>query len=651
MKPLSFGACLYRTCVRVTTAIALLSVFSGASATAISGLVDSRATLQLGAEKDWFQSQRHFSPNRNSSVARKENLSSADNGNTIDLMVVYSTAVTEFFGSNEAIVDEINRNVTRINMAFADSGINTQIRLVHKREIKNFPEGGVRFHMLPGVQDTVANYLPRLRDRYGADLVMVISDIVENDRGTRVCGLGAQPNIRNDPSGEFGGYSWVSGRCLEGSMVFGHEIGHNLNAQHDIEAAGVSGADNPKRFNFGYLAESLKSRTIMTPPTSCATHFCAPYHFFSTPGNGIFSQPIGERRANNTQSINNIRRKIARYRAAKVSRDLAPSIWVNSISGVLNFDKPTIQFIANGEDVRAWRIKAGRTRQMRQYISPVLKANTRTFTLPWMPPVAVGQIYIGLEYLQAGTWKRNVHRVHIDRGDRLQLIDYTDWMRSVLNGWGTDKQFLPELAILKAKVAQLRTYIVRRKEVLAEKVIKELAVRFDGCKQTRFASDNMTKDSNDWITSCWAQQELQLGIRLIKQHVDTLETMGIVKGLRGRCMQAQTGQRSAVFMNACSSTPKNNQTWKFTDSGKLMSGGKCLEASADSSATDQRVTVADCSGEVTQFWSMDGNKLFSNARENTCLSVIQPRNNFVWAIETTACENSSSFQNWRFIDF
>ncbi len=182
-----------------------------------------------------------------------------DDGSILDVMVVWTKQAecmlsnlgedcTLTSQSQAKMINRINLAVTETNIAYASSGINTQLQLVHSYRHPSYIEEG----MLTDLRNLYLGNVPGVhsnRSTYKADLVSFIVD------DSFACGL-AFKGPRFDLM-----YSITNWFCAAGNYSFGHEIGHNLGLSHD---RGTANACNDKgRYNYGYRDPNANFRTIM----------------------------------------------------------------------------------------------------------------------------------------------------------------------------------------------------------------------------------------------------------------------------------------------------------------------------------------------------------------------------------------------------
>jgi hypothetical protein len=212
----------------------------------------------------------------------------ADDGSTIDVLVLYTGAARLAAGGTAEIETEINLAVAETNASYANSQVNQRLRLVHVDEI-DYDETDFNWYTtLDRLWDPGDGYLDRahaLRDAFCADNVMLI---VGN---TNYCGLA----YMMDPVStafESAAFSLVSLPCAAGYYSFGHELGHNMAANHDWF---VNDSTSPVAHNHGYLNVSAEWRTIMAYNSECGSHgiYCNRLPYWSNPHVSYGVEPLG----------------------------------------------------------------------------------------------------------------------------------------------------------------------------------------------------------------------------------------------------------------------------------------------------------------------------------------------------------------------
>ncbi|MBI3150140.1 MAG: fibronectin type III domain-containing protein [Betaproteobacteria bacterium] len=246
-----------------------------------------------------------------------------DDGSQIDVMVAYSATTRAAAGGTTAIQNLIDLAIAETNQSYLNSGIAQRLRLVHSAEV-SYTESGDIFTDLNCVTNTgdgCIDGVHSLRDTYGADLVSLW---VENGGG--YCGVAwfmASVSTGFAPSG----FSVVARSCATGYYSFGHELGHNMGARHDVY---VDNGATPYTFAHGYTrpAASPPWRTVMAYNNACSAvgTSCTRIQYWSNPSTSYGGIAMGDASADNQQTFDNTAYTVANFRAAAASVPGAPGI-------------------------------------------------------------------------------------------------------------------------------------------------------------------------------------------------------------------------------------------------------------------------------------------------------------------------------------
>lgn len=243
----------------------------------------------------------------------------ADDGSLIDVMVVYTATARAAAGGTAAMQSLIDLAVSETNQAYQNSGVTQRIRLVHSveaayTETVTDPLGDA-LDCITSTSDGCLDNIHALRDTYAADLV---SFWLESGGG--YCGLGwMQATV--SASFASNGFSTVARSCATGYYSFGHELGHNMGARHDVY---VDPASTPYSYAHGYTYTAASSpwRTIMAYNNACSAvgKNCTRIPYWSNPSLTYGGVSMGNATANNRTTLNNTAYTVANFRTAAAKK-------------------------------------------------------------------------------------------------------------------------------------------------------------------------------------------------------------------------------------------------------------------------------------------------------------------------------------------
>lgn len=247
---------------------------------------------------------------------------STDPPSDIDVLVAYTTAARTAAGGQNAMEGNVYLAVAETNQSYINSAITQRLRLVHTVEV-TYTESGDFFIDLPRLQngsDTFMDNVPTLRNTHAADVVSLITET------GNACGLGYfMATVSN--AFENSAYSVAKRSCATGYFSFGHELGHNMAADHDAPNASGSGA---YPYNHGWTETTPTSpatpwRTIMAYQTVPAS---TRVQYWSNPS---VNYPIGgdvmgdAATADNHRVLNNTALTVANFRCSSPSTS---NVWM-----------------------------------------------------------------------------------------------------------------------------------------------------------------------------------------------------------------------------------------------------------------------------------------------------------------------------------
>ncbi len=260
--------------------------------------------------------------------------SAADDGSTIDMLVVYTPDTLTRAGNFPNLLTQIDAAIQVMNSAFENSGVSTRTRLaatyqtnydeayngndllLDLNRVTGFPGGPTPELQNDGFMDDVHN----IRDQQGADLVMLIVDVnpFTNTGGAGVCGIAWRPGTLTQqtlPFDQYYGFGVTAYPCLTG-VTLAHEAGHNMGLAHNIEDAGnnVYGG-----FAYGWRVPGSFRTVLSYSCTADGLALCPVVPYFSTPNRTIQGAAAGTASADNARALNETRLTVAQYRSESLA--------------------------------------------------------------------------------------------------------------------------------------------------------------------------------------------------------------------------------------------------------------------------------------------------------------------------------------------
>ena len=261
-------------------------------------------------------------------IIRKD-ASPADDGSSIDLMILYTPAARIASGGVAQMNANVDAQVASVNAMYERSNVVQRLRLVYRGEITH-TEGDAFSDLYGFATGKIGEEANTLRAIYQADLVSVWG------LWPQVCGLAFQPLTESLDNARYG-YSLVNAPVCTGagSVVVAHELGHNMGLYHDPDTRPGTSQVTPEGSNtlttigyaHGYVDSINRFRTVMSyDPCVSLGYFCTVIPYFSNPllvydNTGAYAPAIPAAlgsfdAGNERQALNDTRDTIANYRAA-----------------------------------------------------------------------------------------------------------------------------------------------------------------------------------------------------------------------------------------------------------------------------------------------------------------------------------------------
>lgn len=232
----------------------------------------------------------------------------------IDVMVVYTANAATAAGGTSAMNSLIDLGITETNQSYINSNVNQRVNLVYKGQVAysegSNPDFGTVLDQVTNKTDGYIDNVHALRDQYKADLVSLWI------QGSQYCGIAW---LMDPPSSSFEshGFSVVAQSCATGYYSFAHEMGHNMGAEHD---RGVAGTVGDGKYNYGYVNQSARWRTVMAYNTVCsnAGYNCTRIQYWSNPdalyNSAALGIASGNYAADNRRRLNDTAATVAAFR-------------------------------------------------------------------------------------------------------------------------------------------------------------------------------------------------------------------------------------------------------------------------------------------------------------------------------------------------
>jgi hypothetical protein len=281
----------------------------------VTGSNDFPPEIHPVDEEEADNMERNGSPKNR--LGRGRNLQ--DDGSILDVMVVWtkkSECVQSGLPKGCTLTGDTEDNIRALidlavletNTAYAASGVQTSLRLVHAYRHASYDEDSGSFsdalYRVRSSTDNIMDDVHGKRTTHGADMVALIID------HSAYCGIAfLGPSIGNM-------FSVTARACATGYFSFGHEIGHNLGCNHD---KGTSNACTSSNYQYGWRDPQANFRSIMA--YNCvngqcdnnAGGGCTRVQRFSNDEFSYNGSPIGNAENDNARRINDVKATVAAY--------------------------------------------------------------------------------------------------------------------------------------------------------------------------------------------------------------------------------------------------------------------------------------------------------------------------------------------------
>ena len=187
-----------------------------------------------------------------------------DSAGRIDVMVLYTALAEQAAGGPDGIGKLIAMGVSETNTSYANSSVTQRVRLVHSALVP-YTEANAFSTNLSNLRDgeTGLGSVAALRDRYGADLVMLLVHPPNGD----FCGIAYAMTIVTPAFAPLG-VSVTDTSCVTPGFTMAHEWGHNMGAQHDSY---VNTSRQPYSYAHGFVnwKPGQRWRSVMAFNDAC----------------------------------------------------------------------------------------------------------------------------------------------------------------------------------------------------------------------------------------------------------------------------------------------------------------------------------------------------------------------------------------------
>jgi hypothetical protein len=224
-------------------------------------------------------------------------LQEIDDGSVIDLLFLYTSAVSDYFGSDELTKAAIAMAVTELNQVYINSEIDLEARVVSMQSVGYVEDGDYKTSFNFLVSD---DNIMLIRDTIGADLVSLVT----------MDDIYAYAYLTNGSLLDVYGFSLLGAKYLNGDysleVAYGYNFGCDYNYDNSLK-------DRMIAYAYGYQSENCDFHTILAFPCGDSQQIL----YYSTP-NILWpdtDEPYGNAdTADCTRVINESKLLVSQYR-------------------------------------------------------------------------------------------------------------------------------------------------------------------------------------------------------------------------------------------------------------------------------------------------------------------------------------------------
>ncbi|WP_369382856.1 hypothetical protein [Streptomyces sp. cg36] len=247
----------------------------------------------------------------------------------VDVAMGYTPAAERVAGGRAAMLARIASAEADMNQALADSGVRTfKVRFGNTFRLDDYDgteDADDVWAEMSGKPDSyVGRTVRRVREKSGADLVAVLTDVPKPARGTFTAGAGSY--VDEPRPGDTDDEVWSASDIASTSpgVTLSHELGHNMALTHDdVTEAEQGNPPNPRYpYNRGFVPRSGDVHTVMAYESACE-YRCVPINLYSTPRVRYGDDPVGDAMHDAARVLRQTGPIVARYRTPQEAEEEA----------------------------------------------------------------------------------------------------------------------------------------------------------------------------------------------------------------------------------------------------------------------------------------------------------------------------------------